>query len=65
MFGQAYILYECDNVGISCRAVYRYKPNSLDAVSADFDNPPRIEVVEQNIIVTIGGEDVYAHPVSP
>jgi hypothetical protein len=59
VLGQAYIFYECDSLGVSCYALYRYKPDSLDAVYADIDNPPYLSVDGNSVLVHIGGKVVY------
>ncbi|MEP6984330.1 MAG: hypothetical protein ABI970_01940, partial [Chloroflexota bacterium] len=40
--GHNYLLYECDSLGIVCRAIYRYKQKTLNEAYADLDNPPSI-----------------------
>ena len=60
--GQAYIFYECDSLGISCHAIYRYKPTSLEDALADIDNPAFISSDNANIALHIAGKVVYTLP---
>ncbi len=62
--GKAYIFYECDNLGITCRVIYRYKPRSLEDAYASIDNPPFIAVDDMNVTLNIGGKVVYTLPIS-
>jgi hypothetical protein len=63
-FGNAYIFYECDSLGITCHVIYRYKPKSLEDAYASVDNLPFIEVDNTNISLHIGGKVVYTLPIS-
>jgi hypothetical protein len=62
--GQAYVLYDCDITGIICRAIYRYKPSSLDAVYADTDHPPLLRLGKGTLELHIAGKMVYTVPVA-
>ncbi len=63
VIGEAYILYECDSLGISCRAIFRYRPKSLEAAHADLENPPVLSSDSTNIALHIGGKVVYTLPI--
>jgi hypothetical protein len=61
--GKAYVFYECDSLGNSCRAIYRYKPGTLDDAYASIDNTAFISLNETNIAVHIAGKVVYTTPI--
>ena len=64
VIGYAYVFYECDSLGISCHAIYRYKPQSLDDAYASIDNPAFISSENTYIVVHIGGKVVYTMLIS-
>lgn len=63
--GQAYILYECDSLGINCRTIYRYKPKFLEEVYADKENSPFISSDSTGISVHIAGKVLYTVSTTP
>lgn len=62
--GEAFILYECDSLGINCHTIYRYKSNSLEDVYADMEHPPILASDESNVTLQIAGKVAYVYPIS-